>query len=79
MADNIFVWIKGDTMLVNLSAIAYVRFEDEPEATVKSNAGIVFRTSNGQKEEIITLEPEEAKRLKDLLKQDLRLGLVKQR
>jgi hypothetical protein len=59
MAD-VFIWIKDNTVLVNLSAIAYIRFGDEPGSTMESQPGIVFRVFEGQKEEIIPLERDDA-------------------
>jgi hypothetical protein len=74
MAENIFFWIKEETILVNLNAVAYIRFGDEPGSTIASHPGIVFRAHDGQKEEIIPLEKEEAERIKDLLKPHFKFG-----
>jgi hypothetical protein len=79
MADNIFVWIKEETILVNLNAIAYIRFGDEPDSRFESQPAIVFRVSEGQKEEMIPLEKAEADRLKDILRPHFKLGTIVRR
>jgi hypothetical protein len=71
MADN-FVWIKNETLLVNLDAIAYLRFGDDPASEMKSEPAIIFR--NLPLSESIFLEPDEAQQLQTLLKGTFGLG-----
>lgn len=74
---DVLVWIKNNTVLLNLSSVAYIHFGDEPDSKVESQPRIVFRTAEGQHEQFMPLEKEEANRIKDFLRSHFQLGLVR--
>jgi hypothetical protein len=63
MNDN-FVWIRSETVLINLDAVAYIKFGEDEQAAIQFQA-------SGQ---VLPLEKGEAQKLHTLLKADFRKG-----
>lgn len=68
MDEAHFVWIKNETVFLNLTAISQIEF------TSTGSALITFRESHTTPS--IELEAEEAKALEALLKKQFKLGLA---